>query len=192
MGDELIVGSGQRRVARTVLRFADHRLQVLDAHADGKFLLFHDKSARKQHLKGVPRAVPDGEHQFVARLLFSVDEDARKSAACYLHIGEHARKAELPAPRLNVAAHICDHRPQVFAPDVGLAEVGDLRRRAVSDKGLEHIPVARVVGLGVELAVRKGARAALAELDVARGIEHARRQKFFHVGGALLHPLAAL
>ena len=133
----------------------------------------------------------DGEHQLVARLLLTVHKDRSELAVPDPNIGERARKAEPSAPRLDIAAHIRDHRPQVFAPDVGFAEIGDLRRSTVFYKGIEDVPVSGVVGLGVEFSVRKGTRAALAELNVARRIERARRKKFFHVGGALLYPLAA-
>ena len=68
----------------------------------------------------------------------------------------------------------------------------DIRRRTAGDKLLEHLPAARVPDPGVQLAVRKGAGAALAELNVGSGVQPpgtAERLYLFLTG---IHILAAL
>ena len=79
----------------------------------------------------------------------------------------------------------------MIAPDVRLSQISHLRRRTEPHEGIEHVTVERTVRLGIEFSVGKRPGAALAELNVARRIEHARFGKFFYVRGALLHPFAA-
>ena len=70
----------------------------------------------------------------------------------------------------------------------------DLGRRAGRDELGQHLAaeVAGVLDLAPELAVRKGARAALAELDVAFGLELPAPPQAPGVLGALAHDPAAI
>jgi hypothetical protein len=90
-----------------------------------------------------------------------------------------AAEADLAAQRLDLGAHGFDHGHQLEGADVRLADIEDFRRRAGLDEFGEHLAPApaRVLDLAVELAVGKGAGAALAELDVRFRIELPLRQR---------------
>jgi hypothetical protein len=83
-------------------------------------------------------------------------------------------KANLAAELLDLVAHLLDHADQPEGADVRFADIKDFRRRAGFDKFLEHLAavVLGVLDLAVELAIGKGAGAALAKLDVRLGVEH--------------------
>ena len=70
----------------------------------------------------------------------------------------------------------------------------DFGRRARLDEFGQHlaVEVARILDPAVELAVGKGARAALAKLDVRFGVEHAAPPQIPRILGALAHHLAAI
>ena len=75
---------------------------------------------------------------------------------------------------------------------MGLGIIEDALRRAVGGQGLQYEAVAHVSGAGVQLTVRKGACAALAELDVGLRIQHPGFPEPFHVLRPPLHVPAAL
>ena len=75
-----------------------------------------------------------------------------------------------------------------------LADVEDFFRRAGLDELVQDFATVefRVLDLAVELAVGKGPGAALAELHIGLGVEHAFTPQAPGVLGALAHFLAAL
>ena len=73
---------------------------------------------------------------------------------------------------------------------MGLGVVGDALRRTVLIKFLQHPAHALVMGAGVQLAVGKGAGAALTELHVALRVQGPAPAEGLHRGSALLHGLA--
>ena len=72
---------------------------------------------------------------------------------------------------------------------MGLGVIGDAFRRTVLVKLLQHPAHALVMGAGVQLAVGKGAGAALAELHVILRVQRAALTEGLHGGSPLLHSL---
>ena len=105
-----------------------------------------------------------------------------------------AAEAHFAAERENAGAHLLDHADQAEGADVRLVDVEDLGRRAGLDEFLQHLaPVMlRVLDLTVQLAVGKGAGAALAELHVRVRVEFALAPQAPGVLGAFADDLAAL
>ena len=64
--------------------------------------------------------------------------------------------------------------------------------RAVRMQDGQHLAAAGILDAGGQLAVRKRARAALAELHVAVFIQRAAVEKALHAPRTLIHALAAL
>lgn len=86
-------------------------------------------------------------------------------------------EAHLAAAHDDLAPEALHDLDEHVRADVGLGVISNVLRRAVRRKLREHEADARVVRAGVELAVGEGARAALAELHVALGVERAARAK---------------
>ena len=65
MTRELVVGSSQGRVARClpILSAVDEFLFVLDAHADGKWLLLKLKTELLEQRKGIARRMSAGQDE---------------------------------------------------------------------------------------------------------------------------------
>ena len=182
--------TGIRSVARTV----DERLRVLDAEADGKRLRLYIDTAIVKHFEGIARAVAYRQHHMVGRDMFTAAKhDAAHLPVVDIKVVDPALKADFAAQRVNAFAHSLHHANQPERTDVRLAHVEDFRRRAGLDEFRQHLApeVARVLDLAVQLAVRKSARTALAELDVGFGIELARAPEPKSIPGAFAHGLAA-
>src|SRR6185369_283447 len=94
----------------------------------------------------------------------------------------------------DLGAHLLHHAHQAEGADVRLGDPGDLLGRAGLDELLDHLAreMARVADLAPELTVGERAGAALAELDVRFGIEHAAPPQAPGVAGALAHRPPAL
>ncbi len=73
-----------------------------------------------------------------------------------------------------------------------LVEIQHFLGRAEFCEQLQHVAVKTAVGLGVELAVRKRARAALAELHVGIDVQYFFAEEFFYCRAAFFHGFAAL
>ena len=73
---------------------------------------------------------------------------------------------DFPAERQNFPAQIAHDLRQVIRTDVRLCFPQDRIRRTGAHKCLEHVADTRVFCAGIEFAVRKGAGAAFAELNV--------------------------
>jgi len=182
---------------------------MLDAEADRERLRLDEHAVPVQHGEGVARAVPHGEHEVVGRdALAGREHDAAHAhgAAALRGFRRGRRKpleldvvdarpeADLAAERDDLRTHLLDHAHQAEGSDVRTARVQDLLRRARLDELAQHLAaeVAWILHLAVELAVGEGARAALAELRVRLGVEHALPPHAEGVLGPLAHDLAAL
>jgi len=75
---------------------------------------------------------------------------------------------------------------------VGLGVREDALRRAAAHQRLHNEPVAHVTGAGVQLPVGKRTGAALAELDVALGVQCAAAPEALHVRLPLFYRAASL
>ena len=109
---------------------------MFDAHSHGEFLLLHREPARKQHLKGVARAVPHREHERLAFLPLPVRRKKGERAVAQGDIFEPRGKTHLPALRKDMPSDVRDHFFEVVAAHMRLAEVRHFRRRAEADERL--------------------------------------------------------
>ena len=84
---QLVVGRAEDRMAgeRSEPRLVDHRLRMLDAEADRKWLRLDEHAGIEQHLEGVARAVADRQHDVPAGS-FSPDASVTP-VACAVVIG---------------------------------------------------------------------------------------------------------
>ena len=106
--------------------------------------------------------------------------------------GEAGVEAHLAAQLMDLAPDGLDHTPQQIGAHMGLLPVGDLGRCAVAQQGLGHKTAQLVVDAGGELTVGKGARAALAKLDVGVGVQLAGGEKVLHCLDPLLQSRTTL
>ena len=95
------------------------------------------------------------------------------------------------APGLDLLAQVTAHGRQDVGTDVWMGAVAYVARGLGADESLEQEAGAGILDPGVELAVRIGAGAALAEEVVALRVELAAGLEGGDVGLALVHGLAA-
>ena len=136
-----------------------------------------------------------GQNDVLRRdLLAAIEDHAAHLAGGRDEIVDAALEADLPAERLDFRAQALDHADQAKRADVGPGDVENLLGRASLDEFGEHLApeVARVADLAVELAVREGARAAFAELDVRFRVEPPFAPERPGITRAFAHGLAAL
>ena len=172
------------------------RLAVLDADAHGEGLGLHGEAGSIQRLKGIPRTVAQSQDQSlggngVKGIALPAGDGSQGPALC----GE----ALQPRTEADVRTGVQQLLAQGLQGDVELVgaymwqRVGeDAPRCAAGHQLLHDVAVAEVAGAGVQLAVRESACAALAELDVALGVQPAGAPEACHVPAALLHGLPAL
>ena len=147
-----------------------------------------------QHLEGIARAVPDCQHHVVrAHGLATGEGDAAYLAVLDLQVVHPTAEADFAAEVLDGCAHVLDHRHQAEGADVWLADGEDLLGRAGLHEFGQHLAsvVLRILDLAVQLAVRKRAGAAFAELHVRLRVEHALAPQAEGVHRAFAHRLAA-
>ena len=180
-------------------RRVDQRLRMLDPEADRERLGLDIHAALVQHLERVARAVADRQHQVAGGDPLAAGEHhaahlAAGAVALDVDVDDLAREAVFAAQRDDVLAHLLDHLDQPEGADVRLADIHDFLGRAGLDELGQHLAavVFRVLDLAIQLAVRKGAGAAFAELDVRLRIEFALAPEAEGVDGAFAHHLAAL
>ena len=113
---------------------------MLDADAHGEGLAFHRDAHGVQPCKGVPRGMPDGEHDVGAgdalRALRRLDGHGAKCVFARFDAGQLCAKAHSAAEGNDLLAQRLDHAPQHVRPDVGLCVIGDGRRRT---EGVEDL-----------------------------------------------------
>ena len=195
-----------------VLGAIDVGLEVLDAHAHREGLALHRHAKVRKQGKHVAGGVATGKHHLVGRdvllhekaaglpMLQAHGPDAARPCgrgvhcAAILELDAHEPRphADLAAKLGDAAAERVDHARQHVAADMGLCVPGDLGLGTGCHERVEHEAVQRALGARVELAVREGARAARAKLDVAFGVELARLVEAFHGLGAPCRVVAAL
>ena len=101
-------------------------------------------------------------------------------------------KADLSAAGEDIPADGLDHARQHVRADVGLGVIEHVLPGTVLIELAQHKGDAAVVGAGVQLAVGKGAGAALAELDVVFSVQRAAGAKALDCRDAGVHVPSAL
>ena len=181
---------------RAVLRGVYVRLSVLDTHAHGKGLGLHRHAKPFEHLKGVPRRVAYGEDKPVAIncIFFSRLRDLNAAEDIFIRNEprELCSKAHLAAEPDDGFPYALHDVYENIRADMGLCVIEYALRRAVAHELFEHPADALVPDAGVQLAVGKGTRSALAELHVALGVESAARAEGLHRFPAAFRVLPAL
>jgi hypothetical protein len=107
-------------------------------------------------------------------------DDAGNAAAVRFKAVQARVVADLAAQPQQLSAQIGHHGAQDVRSDVGLVPVENVTGRAELDETFEHEADAAVSDAGGELSVGKGARAALAELDVRARVENPRVPEALH------------
>ena len=149
-----------------------------------------------QHFKRVARAVADRKDDLPRRERVATGRPGhgqRRDVSILRGQPCHAvAEAHLAATVDDLAPEVLHDLDEHVRADVGLGVVGDVLRRAVRRELREHEADARIVCAGVELAVGKCARAALAELHVALRVERPARAKRRDLRAARLRVRPAL
>ena len=148
-----------------------------------------------QHLEGVARAVADGKHHMVRFEPLAGGKMQRAHAAIVdFHVGDPGLEADFAAQFLDRGPHQLHHLHQPEGADVRLADIQDFRRRLGLDELGQHLAAVmlRVLHLGPQLAVRKRAGAAFAELHVRLRVQDPLAPQAESVLGSFSHRLAAL
>ena len=184
---QLVFPARQRRVARRLVVEAlfDRTLQMLRPEAHAERLALQHKAAVHQHFKGIPRRVADREHQRLAREAALRGLNADEPAVLPHKAGQGRVEMHLAAQRFDLFPDGGDDAPEQIGADMRLLLPGDLRRGTMLQKHFGDKAAQRIADAGGQLAVRKRACAALAELDVRVLIELAGGGKMLH----RLHPL---
>ena len=193
---QLVVGGGQFLPGGAKLSQRDSALGVLDAHADGKGLLFHGNAGLQQHLEGVSGGVAGGEDQCVTRQIIA-SLRAFYSQSGYRPIpedetGELMAEAHVAAQADQFLSNIFDHVPQHIGTDVGLVLVQNVLRGSCAHQGTEYGGDTGIVGAGGQLTVGEGACPSLTKLDVGGWVQHAGGPEPLYISGPLLHRAAPL
>ena len=119
----------------------------------------------------------DGEHELAAvdnaRLSVLLNDGADDAALAGEDIDQPGVEENLSAAADQFLADALDDASQLVGADMRHGVIQYFVRRAVGDEVEQYLAGAAVLGAGVQLAVREGPRAALTELDVAFGVEHA-------------------
>ena len=202
-----------------VLGLVHESLGMFNAHAHGEGLAGHVRPGLANHLEGVTRGVPAGQHDaiggedfcrsralideangsdarfaiFAANLIHSISDARTISSSVLKHKAVEARKEPYLSPRLldgpTQVAHDADE--QVGA-NVRLGVHENVLRGAGFHEGLQHMADMGRLDTGVQLAVGERARPALAELDVRARIERRAGVEGLDDLHALVHGSAPL
>ena len=182
---QLIIRQGQGGIFAAVLGDVDVPLPVLDAHAHGEGLRLHGNAGSVQHFKGIPGAVSDGQHRPVTGNDRPVgDFQSDQTSILRTQAGDLGVEPHLAALGDDAFAQILHHGQQHVGALMGLGVVENVLPRSRRHKLFQNPADSGIVDPGVQLAVRKGSRAALAELDVAFRVQLASLEEFFHLGMA--------
>ncbi len=166
---------------------------MLDAHSDREWLGFERHTRACELGEGVPSTVARREHrrlgvQALAAREHQLGEAPVGNLEALGALAEALDDARFAKPRPQVAEHVSQPIGADVRPSVGQ----DFGRCSELDETPQHPFQVGVAAARVELAVRERPSAALAELDVALGIEAAASEEACNVAGALLDGLTAL
>ena len=176
-----------------VLRPVNQLLRVLDAHADSKGLRHNAYAPACQHSVGIARTVTAGQYHGSCRQPFAAVKDYPLHRIIFdIQINNMRIIAHAAAQLRNTAAESLYHRTQLIRAYVRLVLVQNIFRRACSYKKLQDFGHHRIIHTRGQLAVRKGACTALAELYVRGRIKFSRLPKALHILHTLRHRLTAL
>ena len=169
---------------------------MFDARADGKRLGRHGHAQLVQHGEGVAGAVADGEDD-VLRLHLHGCASAHAGRAAHAAIfDQQARQPRLkehfPAQAHDLLPDGAHHGGQAVRAHVRARFPENLLRRAEAGQRFQHFAAMGVLDAGIEFAIGKGTRAALAELHIALRVERSAAPEGVHVARALVHAFAAL
>ena len=184
---EAVFRRAQARMPRVLpeLGAVDERARMLYAHAHRVRLGGELKPRRVQHAVGVIRVLPDGEQQrregepFFAR--GRLHARSYKRAVPALEACELRVEANLAAEALDLHADGGNHAAELVRTDVGLGVDNGFLRRAEAREDAKRLVAKRVLDARGELAIRKCARAALAEHNVALRVERPARPETFDI-----------
>ena len=96
-------------------------------------------------------------------------------------------EADVTAKLRQLLPQVYQNIAEVVGAHMGLGIAEDALRRAVGGQGFQYEAVAHVSGAGIQLAVGKRARAALAELDVGLRVQRPGLPEPLHVLCPPLH-----
>ena len=181
---------------RTVLGGIDGRLAVLDTDAHGEGLGLHIQSDAMQHFKGIPSAVTQSQDHMaggqVIGLPVLADGDGADRAVLYPYMLQPGVEADVRPGRLQLLPQGLQGDVELVGAHVGLGVGQNGIRCAAADQRLQNEAVAQVLRAGVQLAVRKGAGAALAKLDIAVRVQRAAGPEALNVHLTVFYRPAAL
>ena len=170
----------------------DVRLPVLNPRADRKGLRDQVRAASVQRGKGIPRRMPDREDHRIRWELLSIDPNAAEPPSTCDKLVRPGMKPHLAAQTENLLPYAFHHPAQQVGADMRLCLHQNIRRRAVCGQNSKNFSAERVVDACGQLAIREGARAALAKLNVVFRIEDAALPIPFHRGYPLIDRSAPL
>ena len=198
MAGQLIGAGRQGRVAGqgAVLGRVHVSLAVLDADTHGEGLLLHVQARAVEHFKGVPGAVAQGQYHLmggqVVGLAVLTDGDGPERAAFHGDTLQPRAEADVRPGSQQLPPQGLQRDVEHIRAHMGLGIGENILRRTAAHQCLHDKAVAQILRAGVQLAVGKRARAALAELDVALRVQQAGAPEAGHVLLALLHRLPPL
>ena len=192
-GEEVLRRAGERHVHLVAeLAAVDHVLGMLDAHAHGERLGLQGHAVGSQPLEEWARAMARGQHHGIEGLGDAVHDDAGGPSPGDDDVLHRGAEAEPAAQGLAAFAQGLDDELQLVGADMGMRQVGDGGIGAAGDQVRQEGVGVRRAGPAGELAVREGAGPALAEEDVAAGIEVVALQEPADVLEAAAHVAALL
>ena len=165
----------------SVLGHIQIRLTMLDANAHGKGFPHHGNPRPPEPFKGIPGAVADGQNHVPGGNHFRPVDFYTGHGAVFL-----PQSRQLCAEPYFTAAgnhgfpNLPHHPHQNIRSDMGFCVIANLRRGAVTGKLVQNPPIAEIVGIGVQLAVGKGSRAALAELHIVFRVQRTAGAEQIH------------
>ena len=165
---------------------------MLGPEADAEGLAFQHEAAVHQHPEGIAGRVAHRKDQCLTGEGTARGPDADEAAVPPLEAGEGRVEVDLAPQRLDLPADGGDDAPEQVGAHMGLLLPCDLLGGAVLEEHLGHEAAQLVADAGGELAVRKGACAALAELDVGVLVQLTGGREMLHSLDALFQRRAAL
>ena len=176
-----------------ILDPVDGLLRMFDTEADGKGLRYQGNPSFRQLLVGVVGGLTDGQDQPVRpNLLRTVDDNSDQSSPMEDEIRHLRPETDLTAHFDQAAPQIHHDLPQSVRPDVGTGVGQDFRRRPQIGQDPLHPARVRIFDPAGQLAVGKGPRPTLAEVDMAFRIQDPLLPERTDIGDPLRNGLTPL